>query len=96
MPDFRPATAAELKTLKALGILQEQVRRLDARLATKWARVRLARTLKAVRSTRTVSDLKWHAQVTAREAEALYAIARARKARPVFEAQLKSVRTRLD
>ncbi len=84
MADFTPASAAELKALKLLDILQSQVRRLDNRLTTKWARVRIAQTLKAVRPMKSAADLKWHAEVTAREADALFAIARAKKARPVF------------
>lgn len=84
MPDFRTATEQELKALRALKALQKQARRVELRLATNRARVRVARALKSVRSMRTVTDLRWHAQITKREAEALRFLAGGVKARQLF------------
>jgi hypothetical protein len=90
MPDFRPATDVELKSLRALQAMQRQMRRLDLRLATNGARVRVARTLKRVRGMRKLTDLQWHAQITAREADALEFLAHGVRARRVFVKLLAS------
>jgi hypothetical protein len=84
LADFREATAAELKALRGLRAMQRRVRRLDVRLATNSARVRVARSLKAVRGMSRLTDLRWHAQITTREAQALTFLARGTQARRVF------------
>jgi hypothetical protein len=95
MPDFRAATDGELKALRALKAVQRQVRRVDVRLAANGARVRVARAMKAVRGMRRLTDLRWHAQITAREADALNFMARAAKARRVFVKWLVQATERL-
>lgn len=84
MADFRPATKEELKALKGLRAMQRQLRRVDLRLTTNHSRVRVARVLKSVRGLRTVTDLRWQAQITTREAQALHFLANGTKARRTF------------
>ena len=80
----RHATRRELNTLRALQAVQRQLRRLELRLITNHARVRVARALKSVRGMRTVTDLRWQAQLTTREAQALHFLASGTKARHLF------------
>lgn len=94
MPDFKPATEAEQRTLRALLAAQRQVRRVDLRIAIKQSHVRLARTLKAARPMTRVSDLLWHAQITAREAHSLGTLARAVRSRRVLAKALDKLMLR--
>jgi hypothetical protein len=96
LSDFRPATEAEEKTLRALTAVQRQLRRLDLRLVTQNSRVRLARTLKAARGLRRLTDLRWHAQITAREADALETLAKIVRSRRVFEKARAAVVKRIE
>lgn len=84
MADFRPVTDRELKILRGLTATERHLRRLEVRLAIKRARIRVAHTLKAARPMRTVTDIRWHSEVTAREARALRALASGLSARRVF------------
>jgi hypothetical protein len=84
LSDFRAATPRELKALRALNAVQRQLRRLVLRMTIKRARIRVARTLKAARSMDTITDIRWHAGITTREAEALHALARGLMAQRVF------------
>jgi hypothetical protein len=76
MADFRPMTEAELRALQALAALQRKLGRLEVRLAIKQAQIRVARTLKAARPMHKLTDVRWHAQITAAEAHALQSLGR--------------------
>lgn len=84
MPEFRPATAADMKLLSGHLALRRVLRRLAVRMAIKRSHIRLARTLKPRRGLERVSDLLWQAQMTAREAQSLAELARATRAQRTF------------
>jgi hypothetical protein len=95
MAEFVPVSEGDEKALRALVAAQRQLRRIELRIAIKSTRVQLARVMKASRPMRTVSDLRWHGQVTGREAQALELLANATKARGVVTSALTRVRQRL-
>lgn len=96
MADFRPATAAEIKALRALGITQRLNRRAQVRHDLRLAQVRLARVLKPLRPMQRVSDLLWHAQITQHEASALATLARLARRLKVYARELQLQRQRLN
>lgn len=95
MADFRPATAVELKALRALNITQQLNRRALVRRDLRMAQVRLARILKPLRPMQRVSDLLWHAQVTQHEASALATLARLARRLKIYASELHLQRQRL-
>lgn len=95
MADFRPASAAELRLLKALSVAQRLQRRAAVRQALNLARVRLAEVLKARRTQQRVSDWLWKAQITQHEAAAYAVLARLGRRRKVYNAELQRLRARL-
>lgn len=95
MPDFRPATDAEIKMLRALRITQRLQRRVLVRKAIRLSHVRVARVLKALHPMKSASDLSWHAQITQHEASALTVLARLARRSKVFGTEIQRLRQRL-
>ena len=92
---FTALAESDLKALRALRAAQRQLRRIDLRIAIKSSRVQLARALKSKRGMHGLSDLRWHAHLTQREAQALQALVGATSARKLIAAALAKVRARL-
>jgi hypothetical protein len=96
MPDFVAATSSELAALRAMRVAHRLLRRVEVRIALHRARVRVARTLKAARDMRTVTDLRFQASVTEREARSLQTLADAVRGRRTVEKALKRALDLLD
>ncbi len=95
MADFRPVTELETKALRALDITQRLNRRAQVRRELRLSQVRLARVLKPLRPMQRVSDLLWHAQITAHEASALAVLARLARRLKIYARELQLQRQRL-
>jgi hypothetical protein len=96
MPDFRPLSDEARKALRLLDATRLLLRRCELRLASNEGRVRLAGALTRLRPARTVTDLRWHAQLTRRQAEALEELADGLKARRAFVRTVGAAAAQLD